>query len=77
MPNDLKSNLLIGEKGIMDRFGFGDKVLNVFLRMGMPVTRINGRLYAHADNVDKWLRDTTMTGDYKDVPDGKINGGDT
>ncbi len=74
MSNDLKTNLLIGEESIMDRFGFGKKVLNMFLRMGMPVTRINNRIYAHAENIDKWLRDNTQTGDYKDVPDGKIDG---
>ena len=58
---------LIGEKDIKSRFGLGDKVYNTLVRLGMPVARINGRIYAHYDNINEWLKQITAGGDYDNV----------
>ena len=57
-------DFLIGEKQIQSRFNMGKGVYNVMLRMGMPVTRINGRVYAHARNIDQWLQSRLKGGDH-------------
>jgi len=70
-----QQNLLIGEKEIQIRFNMGKGVYNAFILLGMPVTKINGRIYGHYRNIDSWLQDLTKGGEYKDVSEDEIGEG--
>jgi len=74
MPTD-KQNLLIGEKDIQARFNMGKGVYNALIMLGMPVTKINGRIYGHYKNIDVWLQQLTAGGEYKDISEDEIEEG--
>ena len=73
MPNEPKSPFLIGEKDIKNRFGLGDKVYNTLVRLGMPVTKINNRIYGHYDNINVWLQELTAGGEYNGISEDELN----
>lgn len=39
----------------------------MFLRLGLPVRKINGRWYGHHENIDAWLRALLKPGKPIDV----------
>jgi len=73
LPHRNDMPLLIGAKDIMSRFGMTESVFYNFIRMGMPVRKINNRLYAHIDNIDLFLRRVTV-GDPIEISDDPISG---
>lgn len=56
----MKNRLLKGVKDIMDRFSITEDQFYVFLGLGMPVRKINGRWYAHESNIDEFFREKTQ-----------------
>ena len=74
MPNDFQSPFLVGEKDIKNRFKLGDKVYNMLVNLGMPVVKINNRIYGHYDNINAWLQEVTAGGKLNGISEEEING---
>jgi|GEM_PF-5793212 len=65
---------LCGAKEIKARFNMTDRTFSILLNLGLPHKRINGRIYAHSENIDLWLRQlTAQVGDLDNIPDGPVN----
>lgn len=62
MDGAVKSDLLQGIKAIADRFGIAERHVHVFLRLGLPARKINGRWFAHEANVSEFFRRLTGGG---------------
>ena len=45
---------LTSKKEIMAYLGIGDEVFQKFVNLKIPVVMIDGKYYAHCDNLDKW-----------------------
>jgi len=60
--------ILIGAKAIMDYLVISRPTFRKFIEMGMPATVIDGRWYAHTDNLDKFFQKITWVS-IKDVPE--------
>ena len=60
---------MIGKKDIMNYYKMTNTVLDIFLKLDLPVRYINNRVYAHTDNVDEFLKNLTMPGQSIQVPD--------
>lgn len=73
MPEE--KNNLEGAKEICERFGWTEHKFNIYLRLGLPCARINGRIVAHFKNVDAWWQELTKGGEYDDVSEDEVNGG--
>lgn len=50
------SKILTSADEIKEFMGISDIVLQHFLRMGLPILQINRRWYAHADNLEEFVR---------------------
>lgn len=48
--------ILTSADEIKDYMGIGDRIYQHLLKFGLPVVIINGRHYAHADNLDDWWK---------------------
>lgn len=55
-----RSPLLGGVKNITERFDISRDLFYIFLKMGLPVRKINGRWYGHEDNIDEFLKTKTF-----------------
>ena len=42
--------------------GISPQLLNTHIKNGLPVRCVGGKLYAHADNIDKYLAELTWSG---------------
>jgi len=73
--SEKQNKLLQGALKIQQAFDLTDHIYNVLLRIGLPVARINGRIYGHYDTIDLWLQQLTSGGEYKDVPGNTIEDG--
>lgn len=56
----MKSNLLIGRDAICSAFGLSVDQFYTFCAMGMPVSKINNRLYGHREQIDLFFRQVTQ-----------------
>ena len=54
--------LVIGAKDISTRFNITMKQFYIFLKLGLPVRKINGRWYGHEDNINDFFRAITKPG---------------
>ena len=52
--------LLIGVKRIINRFEITTEQFYMFLKLGMPVRKINGRWYGHEKNIERFLEQVTI-----------------
>ena len=57
----------------MDYAGISRFLYLKFIRMGMPVLYVDGRCYAHTDNIDEFFRIITKS-NAKNLPDEVITG---
>ena len=48
--------LLQGIDEICDRWKLTEKQFYMFVELGMPARKVQGRWYAHHQNVDEWFR---------------------
>ena len=71
--NDKK--VLTSRQEIMDYSGISRKLYTKFIKMGMPVLYIDGRCYAHKDNIDEFFRAITRAS-ARNLPDDVIDSDD-
>lgn len=67
-----EKKVLTSKQEIMDYAGISKYLYMKFIRLGMPVLYIDGRCYAHTDNIDEFFKSITRTS-AKNVPDDIIN----
>jgi len=61
--------LLIGVDQIAERCGLSEKQFYVWLSLGLPARKVNGRWYAHQSNIDDYFRAVLKKGLDIEVPD--------
>ena len=74
MGNNHKK-VLTSRQEIMDYAGISRKLYVKFVKIGMPVLYIDGRCYAHTENIDEFFRLLTRQS-AKNVPDEVLNSDD-
>lgn len=52
--------LLIGVKTVCDEFKISEDQFYIFLGLGMPMRKINGRWYGHRLNISEFFRKITI-----------------
>ena len=52
-------HFLTSKKDIMEFLGIERAVFTHFLKINLPVVVINGRYYAHPENLDAWMKALT------------------
>lgn len=53
----MKNNCLLkGAKEVMERFDLNVAQFYMFLQLGMPMRKINGRWYGHEQNIEEFLK---------------------
>ncbi|RJQ70861.1 MAG: hypothetical protein C4519_19835 [Desulfobacteraceae bacterium] len=62
MAKKLASNLLQGVDEICDWLQITERQFRIFLSIGFPARKVQGRWYAHAENVDQWFRSILQPG---------------
>jgi hypothetical protein len=69
--NSLKK-VLTSKQEILDKYSISDYTYRKFLKMGMPVLYLDGRVYAHTDNIDNFFKRITfvIAGTDVDIEDG-------
>jgi len=67
--------VLTSRQEIMDYAGISRHLYFKFVKMGMPVLYMDGRCYAHTENIDEFFRLVTRTS-AKHVPDEILNAED-
>lgn len=71
-----EKKVLTSRQEIMDYAGISRLLYTKFVKLGMPVLYIDGRCYAHKDNIDEFFRKITFT-NAKNLPDSVIDSDDT
>ncbi len=59
MTNPVK-RILTSKDEIMNFLGVKDAVFTQFLKINIPVVIVNGRYYAHTENLDLWFKALTI-----------------
>ena len=54
------NDLMIGMKSVCDAFGINQEQFYMFLGLGMPMRKINGRWYGHRQNISDFFRKVTI-----------------
>lgn len=67
------SKLLMSKQEIMNYLRISQMLYKKFIRLGMPVLYLDGRCYAHKDNIDEWFKQITRVS-MKNAPDSLIDG---
>jgi hypothetical protein len=65
--------ILTTRQEILDYTGISKNLYLKFIRAGMPVLYVDGRCYAHTDNIDEFFRAITKS-NAKNLPDEAIIG---
>ena len=73
MPNADMPKILTSKQEIMDYLKISDKLYKKFIRMNMPVLYIDGRCYAHKENLDDFFKALTRVS-AKNAPDELLDG---
>ena len=69
------TRILTNKQEILDYLKISDKLYKKFIRMGMPVLYVDGRCYAHRDNLEDFFKTITRVS-MKNAPDELIDGSD-
>lgn len=67
------SKLLQSVDQIMERWQISEKQFYMLVRLGLPARKINGRWYAHDDNIDEFFRYILRPGKPLDQDDENID----
>ncbi len=67
------TDLLTSRQEILDYLKMTKTWFLTFVRLGMPVAYINGRCFAHKENLDAYFKQITRSS-MKIVPDEILNG---
>lgn len=73
MANAEMPKILMSKQEIMDYLKISAYIYKKFIRMGMPVLFVDGRCYAHKDNIDEFFKMITRVSS-KNAPDEVIDG---
>ena len=73
MPDMIK--VLMSKQEIMDYLKVSNVSYRKFIKMGMPVLYLDGRCYAHKDNLDDFFKAITRV-NMKNAPDHIIDSGE-
>jgi hypothetical protein len=65
----------MSKQEIMDYLKISNVAYRKFIKMGMPVLYLDGRCYAHKDNIDEFFRSITRI-TMKNAPDELIDADD-
>lgn len=65
-------NVLTSKDEILQYTGLSKHLYSKFLKMGMPVLYIDGRCYAHKDNIDEFFKKVTRVNSSR-VPDANVD----
>jgi hypothetical protein len=52
--------LMVGIKPVCDAFGISEEQFYMFLGLGLPMRKINGRWYGHRENISIFFKKITM-----------------
>jgi hypothetical protein len=63
--DDYIKKILIGKKAIMEYAGLSNDLYKKFKEKGMPILIIDGRCYAHKDNIDDFFKTITRVNSSK------------
>ena len=69
------NKVLMSKQEIMDYLKISNVSYRKFIRMGMPVLYLDGRCYAHKDNLDDFFKSITRV-NMKNAPDEIIDAGE-
>ena len=69
----MNKKILTSRQEIIDYAGISKHLYLKFIRAGLPVLYIDGRCYAHTDNIDDFFKAITRS-NMKDLPDEAIIG---
>jgi len=61
--------ILTSKEDVLSFLGVGEVVLQHFIKLKLPVTMINGRMYAHADVLDQWMAGRLAAQQRLEVPE--------
>lgn len=75
MTNADMTRVLTSKQEILDYLKISHKLYKKFIRLGMPVLYIDGRCYAHRDNLDDFFKTITRVS-MKNAPDELIDSSD-
>lgn len=67
------SGLLKGVKEICEFLRVTERDFYMFLRLGLPVRQINGRWFAHENNIIIWAQKITVGKPITDVAENNVN----
>ena len=67
--------ILTSRQEVMDYLGITKHIYLKFIRLGMPVLYMDGRCYAHKENLDTFLKAVTSRS-ARDIPDEVLNADD-
>ena len=65
MANTGMDNVLTSKDEILEYTGLSKHLYVKFLKMGLPVLYIDGRCYAHKDNIDEFFKKVTRVNSSK------------
>lgn len=68
MSNPKSKKVLIGVQAICEYLQISEPTFYKFTKMGLPANVIDGRWYAHGDNLDSFFQQITFTS-MKDIPE--------
>jgi len=75
MTQDM-TKVLMSKQEIMDHLKISKVAYRKFIKMGMPVLYLDGRCYAHKDNLDEFFKHITRIS-MKNAPDEIIDADDS
>jgi len=65
MANNEPNKVMTSKQEIMDRYKLSDYMYKKFIKMGMPVLYLDGRCFAHSDNIDTFFKGITFVNSCK------------
>lgn len=54
------TKVMTSKQEIMDRYDMSAYMYRKFIKMGMPVLYLDGRCYAHTENIDAFFKTITL-----------------
>ena len=55
MPKKKSVKILTSRDEVMEYMGISRDLYYHFIKLGLPVAKINGRVYAHTERLDEWF----------------------
>jgi len=72
--NKKSQKVLIGKEEIMEYLNVSKILFSKFVKAGMPVLYMDGRFYAHSENLDEYFKGITRV-TMKNIPNSELENG--